>query len=63
MSTFVHSVSLMDTVVTFRVPLFGRAPADARAYVERAVAWFRDVEAAEAAGFNRWDSGKSQRGK
>jgi uncharacterized membrane protein ArfC len=24
--------------------------------------WFRDVETAEAAGFNRWDSGKSQRG-
>jgi uncharacterized membrane protein ArfC len=25
--------------------------------------WFRDVETAEAAGFNRWDSGKSQREK
>ena len=25
--------------------------------------WFRDVETAEAAGFNRWDSGKSQRDK
>ena len=25
--------------------------------------WFRDVATAEAAGFNRWDSGKSQRGK
>jgi hypothetical protein len=25
--------------------------------------WFRDVPTAEAAGFNRWDSGKSQRGK
>jgi hypothetical protein len=25
--------------------------------------WFRDVTAAEAAGFNRWDSGKSQRDK
>jgi len=25
--------------------------------------WFRNVETAEAAGFNRWDSGKSQRGK
>ena len=25
--------------------------------------WFRDVASAEAAGFNRWDSGKSQRGK
>jgi hypothetical protein len=24
--------------------------------------WFRDVETAEAAGFNRWDSRKSQRG-
>ena len=29
----------------------------------RAEVWFRDVETAEAAGFNRWDSGKSQRGK
>ncbi len=25
--------------------------------------WFRDVPTAEAAGFHRWDSGKSQRGK
>ncbi len=25
--------------------------------------WFRDVPTAEAAGFNRWDSGKSQRRK
>ena len=25
--------------------------------------WFRDVATAEAEGFNRWDSGKSQRGK
>ncbi len=25
--------------------------------------WFRDVPTPEAAGFNRWDSGKSQRGK
>ena len=25
--------------------------------------WFRDVATAEAAGFHRWDSGKSQRGK
>ena len=25
--------------------------------------WFRDVATAEAAGFNRWDSGKSQRGQ
>ena len=25
--------------------------------------WFRDVPTAEAAGFNRWDSGKSQRGQ
>ncbi|MGV0812220.1 hypothetical protein ABQF34_09695 [Mycolicibacterium boenickei] len=25
--------------------------------------WFADVESAERAGFNRWDSGKSQRGK
>jgi uncharacterized membrane protein ArfC len=32
---------------------------------ERTIAevWFRDVVTAEAAGFNRWDSGKSQRGK
>ena len=25
--------------------------------------WFKDVPTAEAAGFNGWDSGKSQRGK
>ncbi len=25
--------------------------------------WFRDVPTAEAAGFHRWDSGLSQRGK
>jgi uncharacterized membrane protein ArfC len=25
--------------------------------------WFRDAATAEAAGFNRWDSGKSQRGR
>jgi uncharacterized membrane protein ArfC len=31
--------------------------------VTRAEVWFRDVETAEAAGFHRWDSGKSQRGK
>ena len=31
--------------------------------VTRAEVWFRDVETAEAAGFNRWDSGKSQRGR
>jgi uncharacterized membrane protein ArfC len=30
--------------------------------ITRAEVWFRDVETAEAAGFNRWDSGKSQRG-
>ena len=30
--------------------------------VTRAEIWFRDVATAEAAGFNRWDSGKSQRG-
>ena len=32
---------------------------------ERTVAelWFRDEDTAQAAGFNRWDSGKSQRGK
>ena len=35
-------------------PTFGRTVAEV---------WFRDVETAEAAGFNRWDSGKSQRGK
>lgn len=31
--------------------------------VTRAEVWFRDAETAEAAGFNRWDSGKSQRGQ
>jgi uncharacterized membrane protein ArfC len=31
--------------------------------VTRAEVWFRDVGTAEAAGFNRWDSGKSQRGR
>lgn len=31
--------------------------------VIRAEVWFRDVATAEAAGFNRWDSGKSQRGR
>jgi uncharacterized membrane protein ArfC len=31
--------------------------------ITRAEVWFRDAETAEAAGFNRWDSGKSQRGK
>jgi hypothetical protein len=31
--------------------------------VTGAEVWFRDVTTAEAAGFNRWDSGKSQRGK
>jgi uncharacterized membrane protein ArfC len=30
--------------------------------VTRAEVWFQDVATAEAAGFNRWDSGKSQRG-
>jgi uncharacterized membrane protein ArfC len=30
--------------------------------ITRAEVWFRDVATAEAAGFNRWDSGKSQRG-
>jgi uncharacterized membrane protein ArfC len=36
---------------------------ESRSYgVTRAEVWFRDVETAEAAGFNRWDSGKSQRG-
>lgn len=30
--------------------------------VTRAEVWFRDVDTAEAAGFNRWDSGKTQRG-
>lgn len=35
-------------------PYYGRTVAEV---------WFRDVESAEAAGFNRWDSGKSQRGK
>lgn len=31
--------------------------------VTRAEVWFLDAPTAEAAGFNRWDSGKSQRGK
>jgi hypothetical protein len=31
--------------------------------ITRAEVWFRDVPTAEAAGFNRWDSGKSQRGR
>ncbi|MCW2516806.1 MAG: hypothetical protein JWR11_5848 [Mycobacterium sp.] len=36
---------------------------ESRSYgVTRAEVWFRDVATAEAAGFNRWDSGKSQRG-
>lgn len=35
-------------------PYYGRTIAEV---------WFRDVESAEAAGFNRWDSGKSQRDK
>ena len=35
-------------------PYYGRTIAEV---------WFRDVETAEAAGFNRWDSGKSQRPK
>lgn len=36
---------------------------ESRSYgVTRAEVWFRDAETAEAAGFNRWDSGKSQRG-
>jgi uncharacterized membrane protein ArfC len=30
--------------------------------ITRAEVWFRDAATAEAAGFNRWDSGKSQRG-
>jgi uncharacterized membrane protein ArfC len=29
----------------------------------KAEVWFRDAPIAEAAGFNRWDSGKSQRDK
>jgi uncharacterized membrane protein ArfC len=35
-------------------PAYGRTIAEV---------WFLDVETAEAAGFNRWDSGKSQRDK
>ena len=35
-------------------PAYGRTIAEV---------WFRDAETAEAAGFNRWDSGKSQRDK
>jgi hypothetical protein len=37
---------------------------ESNAYDETvAEVWFRDVPTAEAAGFNRWDSGKSQRWK
>ena len=39
---------------TTESPYYGRTVAEV---------WFRDVATAEAAGFNRWDSGKSQRGK
>jgi uncharacterized membrane protein ArfC len=35
-------------------PAYGRTVAEV---------WFRDAETAEAAGFNRWDSGKSQLGE
>lgn len=38
------------------------SPASPSFGVTRAEVWFRDVETAEAAGFNRWDSGKTQRG-
>jgi hypothetical protein len=39
------------------------SPESASYGITRAEVWFRDVPTAEAAGFNRWDSGKSQRGK
>jgi hypothetical protein len=39
---------------TTESPYYGRTIAEV---------WFRDVATAEAAGFNRWDSGKSQRDK
>ncbi len=39
------------------------SPESAAYDVTVAEVWFRDVPTAEAAGFNRWDSGKSQRGK
>jgi len=43
-STFVHSVALMDTVVSFQVPLRGAAPDRCKELVERSVGWFRSVE-------------------
>ncbi len=39
------------------------SPASPSYGITRAEVWFRDVETAEAAGFHRWDSGKSQRGQ
>ena len=46
MSTFVHSVALMDTVVTFQVPLRGAATQTrCKELIERGVAWFHTIEA------------------
>jgi thiamine biosynthesis lipoprotein len=42
--TFVHSVALMDTVVTFRIPIDPAMPANYVGHVQRCVQWFRDVE-------------------
>jgi thiamine biosynthesis lipoprotein len=44
-STYVHSVALMDTVVSFHVPLRGAAPDHCKTHIERGVAWFREIEA------------------
>jgi thiamine biosynthesis lipoprotein len=41
---FVHSVALMDTVVTFRVPLRGVSASDCHATVQRGVEWFKEIE-------------------
>ena len=48
MSTFVHSVALMDTVVSFQVPLregINAPPDECKALIERGVGWFREIEA------------------
>jgi len=43
-SVFVHSVALMDTVVSFHVPLRGATPDACKGHIERGVAWFREIE-------------------
>ncbi|HEX7937482.1 MAG TPA: FAD:protein FMN transferase [Gemmatimonadaceae bacterium] len=44
MSTFVHSIALMDTVVSFHVPLHDSAPDHCKALIDRGVDWFQKVE-------------------